>query len=74
MKISQKATEASFRAAHFLIKNKKALLDGEVLKGVMRTIANTLFKEEKIGLNVISTLSDVQLRAMARECRICQGT
>ena len=32
MKKSPNATEASFRAAHFLIKNKKTFSDGEVLK------------------------------------------
>ena len=63
VKKSQKATEASFRAAHFLVKHKKAFSDGEVLKGAMMVIANTVFSDEKNGSDVISTLSDVQLGA-----------
>lgn len=55
-KRSQKAAEASFRDAYFLIKNKKAFSDGEVLKGAMKIIANTMFKNEKYGPDVISTL------------------
>ena len=38
-KNSQKATKASFRAAHFLIKKKKAFSDGEVFKEAMMIIA-----------------------------------
>uniref|UniRef100_UPI003AAD8DF6 general transcription factor II-I repeat domain-containing protein 2-like n=1 Tax=Centroberyx gerrardi TaxID=166262 RepID=UPI003AAD8DF6 len=63
VKKSQAATEASFRAAHFLTKNKKPFSDGDVLKGAMTVIANTLFKDEKNGPKVISALSDVQLGA-----------
>lgn len=44
-----------------MIKNKKAFSEGEVLKGAMMIIANTMFKDETNGPNVISTLSDVQL-------------
>ena len=60
-KESQKATEASFRATHFLIKKKKAFTDGEVVKEAMMIIANTVLKDEKYGTDVIATLSDVQL-------------
>uniref|UniRef100_A0A3B3HZV5 Uncharacterized protein n=1 Tax=Oryzias latipes TaxID=8090 RepID=A0A3B3HZV5_ORYLA len=62
-KKSHNATEASFRAAHFLIKNKKPFSDGEVLKEAMMLVANTIFKDEKYAPDVISTLSDVQLGA-----------
>lgn len=60
-KKSQKATEASFRATHFLIKKKKAFSDGEVVKEAMMIIANTVLKDEKNGTDLISTLSDVKL-------------
>ncbi|CAI5638895.1 unnamed protein product [Oreochromis niloticus] len=63
VKSSQKATEASFRATHFMIKKKKAFLDGEVFKEAMMIIAKTVLKDEKYGNDVISTLSDVQLGA-----------
>uniref|UniRef100_A0A1A8V9L8 SPIN-DOC-like zinc-finger domain-containing protein n=2 Tax=Nothobranchius TaxID=28779 RepID=A0A1A8V9L8_NOTFU len=53
---SQKTTEASFRATHFLIKNKKTFSDGEVFKEAMMIIAKTVFKDEKNGTDVISTL------------------
>ena len=43
MKKSQNATEASFRAVHSLIKNKKTFSDGEVIKENMMLVANTLF-------------------------------
>ncbi|KAK7915897.1 hypothetical protein WMY93_011658 [Mugilogobius chulae] len=62
-KKSKKATEASFRAANYLIKNKRAFTDGDVLKGAMMIIAETVFKDEKNGSDVISSLSDVQLGA-----------
>lgn len=45
-KKSQKATEASFRATHFLIK-KKGFSDGEVVKEGMMIIANTVLRREK---------------------------
>ncbi|XP_070402531.1 general transcription factor II-I repeat domain-containing protein 2-like [Nothobranchius furzeri] len=64
---SQKTTEASFRATHFLIKNKKTFSDGEVFKEAMMIIAKTVFKDEKNGTNVISTLSNVQLGAKQLE-------
>jgi len=70
VKKSQKTTEASFRAANFLIKNKKAFSDGEVLKGAMMVIANTVFKDEKNGSDVISTLLDVQLGASTMVRRV----
>lgn len=60
-KNSQKPTEASFRATHFLIKKKKAFSDGEVVKEAMMIIANTVLKDEKNGTDLISTLSDVKL-------------
>ena len=60
---SQKATEALFRAAHCLKKNKKAFSDREVLKEAMMIVANTVFKDEKNGPDAISALSDVQLGA-----------
>uniref|UniRef100_G3PJM4 Uncharacterized protein n=1 Tax=Gasterosteus aculeatus TaxID=69293 RepID=G3PJM4_GASAC len=44
-KNSQKAPEASFRAAHLLIK-KKAFSDSEVFKEAMMIIANTELKDE----------------------------
>lgn len=59
VKKSQNATEASFRAAHFLIKNKKAFSDGAVFKEAMMLVANTVFKDEKHGPDVISVLSNV---------------
>ncbi|KAM3604163.1 uncharacterized protein V6R79_007238 [Siganus canaliculatus] len=62
VKNSQKATKASFRATHFLIK-KKAFSDGEVHKEAMMIIANTVLKDEKNGTDILSTLSDVQLGA-----------
>ena len=58
MKNSQKATEALFRAAHFLIKKKKAFSDGHVFKEAMLIIANTVLKDEKNGTDLISTLDD----------------
>ncbi|XP_056912889.1 L-xylulose reductase isoform X1 [Takifugu flavidus] len=70
MKKSQNATEASFRAAHFLIKNKKTFSDGEVFKETMMLVANTLFKDEKHGPEVISALSDVQLGASTMARRV----
>ena len=69
-KNSIKATEASFRAAHFLIKKKKAFSDGEVFKEAMMIIANTVLKDEKNGANLISTLSDVQLGASTMTRRV----
>ncbi len=44
-RLAKKVTKATFRAAHFLIKNKKAFSDGELLKGAMMIIANTMFKD-----------------------------
>ncbi|KAK3569596.1 hypothetical protein QTP86_002532 [Hemibagrus guttatus] len=74
-KKSQKATEASFRDTHFLIKKKKAFSDGEVVKEAMMIIANTVLKDEKNGTDLISTLSDVQLGAstMARRVSAMSG-
>lgn len=69
-KNSIKATEASFRAAHFLIKKKKAFSDGEVFKEAMMIIANTVLKDEKNGANLISTLSDVQLGSSTMTRRV----
>lgn len=69
-KKSQKATEASFRATHFLIKKKKAFSDGEVVKEAMMIIANTVLKDEKNGTDLISTLSDVQLGAFTMVRRV----
>lgn len=59
VKKSQNATEASFRAAHFLIKNQKASSDGAVLKEAIMLVANTVFKDEKHGPDVVSVLSNV---------------
>lgn len=75
VKNSQKATEASFRATHFLMKKKKAFSDGEVLKEAMMIIANTVLKDEKNGTDILSTLSDVQLGAstMARRVSAMSG-
>ena len=70
MKKSQNATEASFRAAHFLIKNKKTFSDGEVFKETMMLVANALFKDKKHGPEVISALSDVQLGASTMARRV----
>ncbi|XP_070400503.1 general transcription factor II-I repeat domain-containing protein 2-like [Nothobranchius furzeri] len=67
---SQKTTEASFRATHFLIKNKKTFSDGEVFKEAMMIIAKTVFKDEKNGTDVISTLSNVQLGASTTVRRV----
>ncbi|KAI7790228.1 hypothetical protein IRJ41_001037 [Triplophysa rosa] len=69
-KKSQKATEASFRATHFLIKKKKAFSDGEVFKEAMMITANTVLKDEKNGTDLISTLSDVQLGASTMARRV----
>ena len=69
-KNSQKATEALFRAAHFLIKKKKAFSDGEVSKEAMMIIANAVLKDEKNGTDLISTLSDVQLGASTMTRRV----
>lgn len=63
LKTSQKATEASFRAANFLIQNKKAFSEGEVFKEAMMIIANTVFKEKKHG-------PDVQLGASTMARRV----
>lgn len=60
-KKSQAATEVSFTVAHFLTKDKKSFLDGEIVKGAMTVIANTLFKEHKNGDEITSALSNVQL-------------
>ena len=70
MKKSQNATEASFRAVHFLIKNKKTFSDGEVFKETMMIVANTLFKDKKHGPEIISALSDVQLGASTMARRV----
>ena len=70
MKKSQNATEASFRAAHFLIKNKKTFSDGEVFKETMMLVVNTLIKDKKHGPEVISALSDVQLGASTMARRV----
>ena len=70
MKKSQNATEASFRAAQFLIKSKKTFSDGEVFKETMVLVGNTLFKDEKHGPEVISALSDVQLGASTMARRV----
>lgn len=43
------------------MKNEKAFLDGAVFKEAMMIVANTIFKDDKRGPDVISTLSDVQL-------------
>ncbi|KAJ8280743.1 hypothetical protein GJAV_G00058480 [Gymnothorax javanicus] len=74
-KNSQKATEASFRATHFLLKKKKAFSDGEVFKEAMMIIANTVLKDEKNGTDLLSTLFDVQLGAstMARRVSAMSG-
>lgn len=76
VKKSQKTTEVSFRAAHFLIKKKNAFSDGEVFKEAMMLIANTVFKDERNGTDVIFTLSDVQLGQVRwwEEFRLCPGT
>ena len=66
----QNATEALFRAAHCLIKNKETFLDGEVFKETIMLVANTLFKDEKHGPEVISALSDVQLGASTMARRV----
>ena len=60
MKKSQKATEALFRATHFLIKKKKAFSDGEVVKEAIMIIANTVIKDRKNGTNLNSPLSNIQ--------------
>ena len=67
-KKSRKATKASFRATHFLVK-KKDFKDGEVFKEVMMVVANIVLKDEKNRTDIISTLSDIQLGAstMARQ-------
>lgn len=70
MQKSQKATEASFRAANFLIKRKRPFSDGEIFKEAMMKVANTMFKEEKNGPDIISTLSDVQLGASTMVRRV----
>uniref|UniRef100_A0A8C6L134 DUF4371 domain-containing protein n=1 Tax=Nothobranchius furzeri TaxID=105023 RepID=A0A8C6L134_NOTFU len=67
---SQQTTEASFRATHFLITNKKTFSDGEVFKEAMMIIAKTVFKDEKNGTDVISTLSNVQLGASTTVRRV----
>lgn len=57
------------KKSHFLIKNKKVFSDEVVFKEAMMLVANTIFKDEKHGPDVISALSDVQLGAsmMARQ-------
>ncbi|GAA6079764.1 general transcription factor II-I repeat domain-containing protein 2A-like [Tachysurus ichikawai] len=50
--------------------NKKAFLDGEVFKEAMMIVANTVFKDEKHGPEVISALSDVQLGASTMARRV----
>ncbi|CAL9703596.1 unnamed protein product [Knipowitschia caucasica] len=42
LKKAQKATEASFRATHYLIKNKKTFSDGQIVKGALMIIAETV--------------------------------
>ena len=49
LKKAKKATEASFRATHYLIKNKKTFSDGEIVKGALMRIAETVFKDDKNG-------------------------
>lgn len=53
---TQATEHALFKAAYFLIKNEKAFLDGAVFKEAMMTVANTIFKDDKHGPDVISTL------------------
>lgn len=62
-KKSEKVTEASFKATHFLIKKKKPFSNGKVVKEAMMIIANIVLKDKKNGTDIISTLSDVQLGA-----------
>jgi len=45
---SQKTSEASFRAANFLIKSKKAFADGEVLKEAMMIVKNCFLKMRRL--------------------------
>ena len=68
-KKSRKATKASFRSTHFLVK-KKDFTDGEVFKEVMMIVPNTVFKDEKNRTDLIFTLSDVQLGASTMTRRL----
>ncbi|XP_070408070.1 general transcription factor II-I repeat domain-containing protein 2-like [Nothobranchius furzeri] len=60
---------ATHLAVHYGQKkhNKKTFSDGEVFKEAMMIIAKTVFKDEKNGTDVISTLSNVQLGAKQLE-------
>lgn len=69
-KKSKKATEASFKATHFLIKKKKAFSDRKVVKQAMMIIANIVLKDKKNGTDIISTLSDVQLGASTMDRQV----
>lgn len=69
-KMSQKAPEASFRAAHYLIKKKKEFSDRLVVKEAMMIIANTALKDDNKGTDFISTISEVQLVASTTARRV----
>lgn len=45
---SHEATETSFKAAHLLMKNKKAFSDDEVMKEAMIIMANNAFKDQAL--------------------------
>ncbi|XP_060754276.1 general transcription factor II-I repeat domain-containing protein 2-like [Neoarius graeffei] len=62
--------EASFRAAHYLAKHKKAFSDGEVVKGVMSVVADTLFKDHKNGKEILVAIVDIQLSANTTARRV----
>ena len=52
LKKAKKAAEASFRATHYLIKNKKTFSDGEIVKGALMIIAETVFKNGSASLRI----------------------
>lgn len=60
LKKSKKATEAPFRATHYLIKNNKTFSDGRIVKGALMIIAETVFKDEKYQFSDQKSVSYVQ--------------
>ena len=62
------ATEASFKVAHYLTKNKETFIDGVIVKGAMSLMAESLFRDFQNNAELVSAISDVELGAniMAR--------
>ena len=76
MKKSQNATEALFRAAHFLIKNKKTFSDGEVFKETMMSLLIHYSKIKNMVLksSLRSPMFSLEQVRWQDECHLCLRT